>query len=177
MSATSQTPSVPSQDATAERKRLLARIHCCKAELGWSDEEYRDILQAKTGQRSAAALGFLALRRLAAELGEKTRQAPAGSGPVKADARKRSDERDDWSFINRAAEEKRPLLRKIFAVCRELGGGRTYAEGVAKRQCGSTRRLEMMDYGELWKVAAALATTQRGKAAKAQAQEEQGVTA
>lgn len=131
------------------RKALLARIHCIKKERGWSDEEYRDILQAVSGQRSAASLDFAGLSRAVAQLGGKAVRVPEAA-----------QEGSDWAFIQRAAEGKRPLLRKIFAVCRELGAGRTYAEGVAKRQNGGTaRRLEMMSQEELYKVAQALTNT------------------
>jgi hypothetical protein len=148
-----------------ERGRLLARIHCLKKELAWSDDEYRDILQGMTGARSAAGLTLTALRMVAEDFAAmsrgKRRQAPAPAGasnPVQ----------DEWGFVWRAAQEKRPLLRKIFAVCRDLGVGRTYAEGVAKKQCGGVaRKLEMMSYDELYKVAQALANTQRAGKAKA----------
>lgn len=137
------------------RRQLLARIHCLKKEAGWGDDEYRDILQAKTGKRSCTELDFAALLRAASLMAEAVRRSAPGK-PT------------EWGFIWRAAEEKRPLLRKIFATCRALGVGRTYAEGVAKRQAGGVqRRLEMMSAGELYKVAQALANTQRHRAEKA----------
>lgn len=137
------------------RRQLLARIHCLKKEAGWGDDEYRDILQAKVGKRSCTELDFTALSRAVALVAEAVRRS-AGGKPA------------EWDFIWRASEEKRPLLRKIFATCRALGVGRTYAEGVAKRQNGGVqRRLEMMSAEELYKVAQALANTQRHRAEKA----------
>ncbi len=131
----------------ATRNQLLARLHCLKKEFGWSDDEYRDILYARTGKRSAADLDGPALARAVAALGT---QKPRGGF-------KRAPE---WAFIDTAAEDKRPLLRKICAVCRALGAGRAYAEGVARRQHGVERRLEMMDLRELYALAGALARTQ-----------------
>lgn len=150
---------------TEDRNRLLARLHCLKKELAWSDDEYRDILQGMTGARSAAGLTLKALQMVVEDFAAiargKARQAPAPT-------RESNPVQDEWGFVWRAAQEKRPLLRKIFAVCRALGVGRTYAEGVAKKQAGGVaRKLEMMSYDELYKVAQALANTQRAGKAKA----------
>lgn len=134
----------------ATRNQLLARLHCIKKEHGWDDETYRDILYARTGKRSAADLEGGALARLVAQLGE---QKPKGG--FKRD--------NEWAFIDRAAEDNRPLLRKICAVCRAMKVGKTYAEGVAKRQHGVERRLEMMSATELWMLAGALERTRRYK--------------
>jgi len=135
---------------SATRNKLLARLHCIKRDAGWSDDEYRDILYARTGKRSAADLEGGALARLVAQLGE---QKPKGG--FKRD--------NEWAFVDAAAIDKRPLLRKICAVCRSMGVGKRYAEGVARRQHGVARRLEMMDMDELYAVAGALARTQAHK--------------
>lgn len=139
---------------SATRNQLLARLHCIKKEQGWDDDTYRDILEARTGKRSAGDLDGGALARVVAQLGE---QKPKG-------AFKRDGE---WSFIDKVTEDKRPLLRKVCAVCRAMGVGKTYAEGVAKRQHGVERRLEMMDYTELWHLAGALERTRKFKAKNA----------
>lgn len=145
------------------RKALLARIHCIKKERGWSDEEYRDILQAVSGKRSAAELDFAGLARAVAQLGGKAVRVPA-AGAKAAGASPASE----WAFMNRASEEKRPLLKKIYAVCRAMGVGKQYAEGAARRQSGGVdRKLEMMSYHELYRLAQALTTTQRSQQAKA----------
>lgn len=77
--------------------------------------------------------------------------------------RRLSGEANDWAFIDAAPEDKRPLLRKICAVCRAMGVGKAYAEGVAQRQHGHARKLEMMSADELYAVAGALARTQKSK--------------
>lgn len=132
----------------ADRRSNLARLHCIKKEQGWSDDEYRDILQARTGKRSAGDLDDRQLARAIAALGTTK---PKGSYTRPS----------EWSFIDAAVADRRPLLRKICAVCRDMGVGKAYAEGVARRQHGIDRRLEMMDADELWAVAAALSRTQK----------------
>lgn len=77
-------------------------------------------------------------------------------------------ESNEWEFIDCAAETNRPLLRKICMVCRSMRVGKAYAEGVAKRQHGVERRLEMMTNTELWHLAGALERTRTYKAKGAQ---------
>lgn len=146
------------RSAGTTRGQLIARLHCIKHERQWDTDEYRDILQGVTGQRSAADLDFAGLCRAIAVLGGKPVQVtPAGSTAA-------SGSSNEWAFIVRAATEKRPLLRKIAATCTALSVGRHYAEGIAKRQSGGVeRRLEMCSTDELYKIAAALVNTQRSR--------------
>jgi hypothetical protein len=66
--------------------------------------------------------------------------------------------------IAQASADKKPLLRKIAAVCGALGANAAYAEGIAKRHSGGVdRRLEMCSYEELYKIAQALVNTQRAR--------------
>lgn len=81
------------------------------------------------------------------------------SGQASTAAARRSGSRNPWAFIDQAAAELQPLLRKICVLCRSMGVDKAYAEGVARRQHHIERHLEMMDAGELWKVAAALVRT------------------
>jgi hypothetical protein len=68
---------------------------------------------------------------------------------------------NEWAFIKRASADRQPLLRKICAVCIDMGVGKAYAEGAAKRQHGIDRKLEMMDQGELWLLAGVLERTRQ----------------
>ncbi|MDD5176780.1 MAG: DUF1018 domain-containing protein [Sterolibacterium sp.] len=133
------------------RNSELAAIHCAKKELGLDDETYRDMLWTIARVRSAGDLGWTDRKRVLDHL--KSRGA--------------SGKTNEWSFIERAAEDRKPLLRKICAVCRAMKVGKRYAEGVALTQHGVARRLEMMDYSELWKLAGALSRTQMFKAKNA----------
>lgn len=55
-------------DRDGGRKADLAAIHMAKASLGWSDEEYRDILQTVCSVRSSALLDFAGRKRFLAHL-------------------------------------------------------------------------------------------------------------
>lgn len=139
----------------ATRNQLLARLHCIKKERAWSDDEYRDILQARGGARSGADLDDVELARVVAALGDQ-----------------RADERgqridNEWTWVNTALAEKRDILWKIRRVCINLGIARgqqiAYAEGVAARIAGCERHLRMMSAGELWKLIGPLERTARYK--------------
>lgn len=136
------------------RNKLLARLHCLKKELGLDDDAYRDILEARTGQRSAADLDDAALARVVAALGE---QKPKGAPVV-----------NEWAWVNTALAEKRDILWKIRRITMNLGIKRgqqiAYAEGVAARIAGCERHLRMMTTGELWKLIGPLERTAHYKA-------------
>lgn len=74
-------PILRSIDNPKARTRELAQIHIGVAELGWTDDDYRAILFAKTGVRSAAQLDG-ARRKVFIEhlkqCGWKGHKAPAG---------------------------------------------------------------------------------------------------
>lgn len=137
----------------APRSKLLARLHCIKKEQGWDDDAYRDILQARTGARSAADLDDAALARVVAALGEQ---------------KSRGGQQDnEWAWVNRAAEDKHHVLWKIRRICINLGIARgqqiVYAEGVAARIAGCERHLQMMNAGELRQLIGPLERTARYK--------------
>lgn len=143
------------------RQTLLARLHCIKHERTWSDDEYRDILQGVTGQRSAADLDLAGLARAVSVLGGQPVRVAAAAG--------RADDPRFRKIIDRASDDKKPLLRKIAAVCGALGATAAYAEGIAKRHSGGVeRRLEMMSYQELYRIAQALVNTQRHRQRQAE---------
>jgi hypothetical protein len=142
----------------SRRNQLLARLHCIKKEHGWDDDEYRDILEARSGKRSAADLDDAALARVIAALGVQ-KSAPA------------AQQENEWAWVNTAVADKRPYLWKIRRVCLNLriprGQQIAYAEGVAARIFGSERHLKMMSETELWKLIGPLERTARYKEAKA----------
>ncbi len=149
-----------------ERARLLARLHVIAAKAKLDTDAYRDILQEytrsdqSTGVRSAVDLDLKTLRVVVAKFaalearqaGKKPRgvHRPSGGSP----------DPKEWAWINAAPEDKRPLLRKIYACCSAIGVGQSYAEGVARRQSGGEeKRLQWLTYAELHKLAAALNRT------------------
>jgi len=127
-------------DLPGARKAIL--IECRKQ--GLDDDTRHDIVRnvGKVASGSTKDMGAEAARRVLDHL------------------RRLAGQPNEWAFIDQAAEDKQPLLRKICATCRALGAGKAYAEGIARRQHGIERRLEMMDMGELHAVAGALAGTQ-----------------
>lgn len=132
-----------------QRRRDLATIHMAKQQLDMQDDAYRDILWSVARVRSSAELD------------------QAGRSKVldhfKACGWKPQPKTNEWKFIDAAAPDRVPLLRKICAVCRSMGVGKAYAEGAAKRQHGIDRKLEMMDQGELWLLAGVLERTRKSK--------------
>lgn len=60
-----------------KRRAALAKLHCAKRDLGFSDEEYRVLLKRLTGKLSAAELTDRELGRVLDELRGKGFRAPA----------------------------------------------------------------------------------------------------
>ena len=137
--------------APSIRNRELAQIHIAKQQLGMDDDTYRDMLWTVGRVRSSANLDHAGRRRV---LDHMTACGWVNDRP-----------KNEWAFIDTAAKDKQPLLRKICAVCRVMKVGKHYAEGVAKRQHGIERHLEMMSYDELWQVAGCLERTRKFKGA------------
>lgn len=141
------------------RNVLLGRLHQLAHQRAWDDDEYRDILQGITGKRSGADCTNDELLHAIAVF-----QSASGV----ASAQQAHDDPTWRALIDHAIAEKRPLLRKIAALCTDLGKGKPYAEGIATRQSGGTaRRLEMMNGRELWELVAALMRTQKSRDARA----------
>jgi len=132
-----------------QRRRDLATIHMAKAQLGMADDAYRDILWAVARVRSAKDLDQAGRSRMLDHL--------------KACRWKPKPKPNEWAFIDKAAADRQPLLRKICAVCRSMGVGKAYAEGAAKRQHKIDRKLELMDQGQLWLLAGVLERTRLHK--------------
>jgi len=133
------------------RNRELAQIHIAKQQLGLDDETYRSMLWTIGRVNSSKDLDHAGRRRVLEHLTSR--------------GWKNDKPKNEWAFIKTAAQDKQPLLRKICAVCIDMKVGKAYAEGVAKRQHGIERRLEMMSYDELWQVAGALVRTRNYKGA------------
>ena len=136
------------------RRRELAQIHIAKAQLGLDDETYRAMLWTVGRVKSSADLDYAGRKAVLDHL--KARGFTAAL-PKRA---------NEWAFIDRAEAGRRPLLRKICAVCRAAGRGKTYAEGLALRMFG-VERLEFAAPDQLHKIASALVYDQARRQAKA----------
>ncbi|ADE10454.1 regulatory protein GemA [Sideroxydans lithotrophicus] len=134
---------------TDQRRRDLAAIHAAKRDLAMSDDTYRDILWAVARVKSSADLDQAGRSKVLDHL------RACGWKPVK--------KANEWKFIDAAAPDRQPLLRKICMVCKSMGVGKAYAEGAAHRQTGIERKLEMMDEGQLWLLAGVLERTRKSK--------------
>ena len=134
---------------TDQRRRDLATIHMAKKQLDMDDAAYRDILWSVARVRSSSELDQAGRNKLLDHF--------------RACGWKPTPKVNEWAFIDKAAPDRRPLLKKICMVCKSMGVGKAYAEGAAQRQTGIARKLEMMDDGQLWMLAGVLERTRKSK--------------
>ncbi len=136
------------------KARRAIRAECTKQ--GIDDDSRRAMMQRLAGVTSSTELDADGARKVLDHLRKAAGQAA-------------NQARNEWSWVNSAAGEKRDFLWKIRRVCINLGiapGQQVrYAEGVAARVFGCERRLQMMSAGELWKMIGPLERTARYKAA------------
>lgn len=131
----------------AEPKREIQLIKIAQKQIGMDDETYRAMLWTVARVKSSTELDFAGRKKVLDHFKS------CGWEPNKKP--------NEWAFIDQATPLKKPLLKKICAVCRSMSVGRAYAEGVALRQHGVERKLEMMSEGELWMLAGALERTRK----------------
>lgn len=147
------------------RNRELARIHIAKAQLGMDRETYEQMLYTVGGPAarrddaiSAANLDHVGRNRVIEHL--KSR----GAFHVKH-SRARNPE---WGWVDRAAGDRQPMLRKVIAILRAAQPRRQrgYADAMCKTMFG-TERLELVAPDQLHKLVAALVRDQARRAARA----------
>jgi phage gp16-like protein len=131
------------------KRREITLIQIARQQLGMDDATYRDMLWSVARVKSSTELDFAGRKKVLDHL--------------KACGFKVAAKVNEWKFIDTAAPDRQPLLRKICAVCRSMKVGKAYAEGAAKRQTGVDRKLEMMDEGQLWLLAGVLERTRKSK--------------
>lgn len=128
----------PEPKNAARRRNDLAAIHVLKTQAGMTEDEYREMLNATTGKRSAAELNDAQRRRVFdyfSRLG------------VKSTAR---------SKLDRVGGSRRRLLAKIDAQLAAAGRDRRYLDGMVKR-IAKVDALEFCDEQALSRLIAALA--------------------
>lgn len=149
---------MPARRAASPRNALLARLHCIKRDRAWSEDEYRDILEARTGRRSAGDLDDRTLIRLINALDPSWAQQSAVAG-----RRTQARAPHEWTWVDTAPEHKRPKLKKLIMLARGAGIARgtqvAWIEGIARQMAGIGRGagpiekpLAMCDEGELWRL-------------------------
>jgi len=136
--------------APDHRRRELAQIHIAKKQLGMDDATYRDMLWACARVRSSGDLDYAGRQRVLEHL-KRCGFAPAR--PAAGNA--------EWGWIDRAPEEKRKMLRKIAAMLRAAGRGRSYLEGTQDKpgmikRMFNVERLEFCAPDQLHKIVSAL---------------------
>lgn len=132
------------------RNSMLAKIHMAKKQLGLTDEEYRDVIEVKTGERSAAKLNHRQLDQILrhfSRMGFQERIVRARKG--------------DKSAPSNQAMSRKAMLSKIEALLAEIGSqeGRhvpwDYAAAILQRMF-KVERLDWAKPDQLRAVIAAL---------------------
>ena len=135
--------------AGSVRNREIAIIKIAVKQLGLDDACYRDMLWALCRCRSAADLDWQGRKVVIDHL--------KAAGAIIS--------KNEWSFIDKATPSRRPLLRKICAVCRAMKVGKAYAEGAGRRILSLppevSVKLELLDENKLWLIAGALERTRK----------------
>jgi phage gp16-like protein len=124
--------------------REKAIIHVAKAQLGMSDEDYRDML-ASVGAASSKELTY-------PKYAEVMRRMKAGGFKVRSGGPRRPE----------PAPERRALYGKIEAILADAGLPWAYADALAKQMFG----IEMCQWctpDQLWRIVAALSIYMRRK--------------
>ncbi len=128
--------------------REKSLIHVAKAQLGMTEEAYRDMLSS-VGVSSSKELDQAGFDEI------MTRLRAAGFRPEHKSARKSGMHREP-------APEKKPMISKIGAILAELGLPWSYADSIARNMFGADR-LAWCDSEQTHKILQALIIHQRRK--------------
>lgn len=145
-----------------DRRRELAMIHIAKKDLGIDDDTYRLMLRTIARVESAGDLNAEGRHQVLAHL--KAR----GFKPKHSVRTPHSSERtahSDWDWVNNAAPDRRPTLRKIAMMLQSAARQKPYADGVAKKMYG-IERVEFCAPDQLVRIVAALEYDRRRREAR-----------
>ena len=130
-------------DRDGARKADLAAIHIAKAQLGWDDETYRDILFTVCCVRSSAGLDFAGRKRFLEHLRDCIKQLPSATGEARV---KRSQALVTMALRDRRRSALTPPQRKMWSLWMQLADAGQVAErkmpallAYVKRQTGVDR--------------------------------------
>ncbi len=150
--------------ADNSRNRELAQIHCAKRDLALDEETYRAMLWTIARVKSAADLDFTGRRQVIEHLRARgfRYSPPPSPSPLKGEGRN-----SEWAWVDRAAPERRAMLRKIIMLLRsaEPPRARSYADAICERMWGIAR-LELAAPNQLHAIVAELVEDQRRRAAR-----------
>lgn len=141
--------------AAAGRREDLAKIHIAKKDLGMADDAYRALLWTIARVRSAADLDYGGRQRVLEHM------KACGWMPRAPKVKKPSP----WDWVNNAAEDRKPMLRKIAVMLKEANRAKAYADGMAKRMHG----IDVVEFcrpDQLHDIVAALVKDQARRAAR-----------
>lgn len=102
---------------TDMRKKMIAKIHIAKKQLGLEDDVYRDLLENITGLRSCSKMNY-------------------GQFEMVLNALKRKGFQDNFNGVGRMPlhlTKHRPMMNKIAILLKQTGKTWSYADGMAKK--------------------------------------------
>jgi len=152
----------------ANRNRTIAAIHVLAAQLGMDTtdkspvSEYRATLFLIGRAYSCTGLDYTALERVRAHLAQLARARGIEAPQHSALSTQHSNE---WAWVDQAAEDRRPMLRKIIMLLKSAGRGKGYADGIAEAMF-RIERLELCGTRELHAIVTALVKDARRHAMK-----------
>jgi len=114
--------------APDHRRAELAKIHIAKVQLGMDDGAYRDMLWTLGRVRSSADLDYAGRQRVLEHMKK------CGFQPKPPKTERPKD--PAWGWVNNAAQDRQPTLRKIAVMLKDRDCEKTYADGIAKRMFG-----------------------------------------
>jgi len=129
------------------RRNLLAQIHIAKKQLGLDDETYRAMLWTVARVSSSKDAGDADLQRIVAHMTAR------GFKPQSSILNPRSS--TEWSWVDTAAADRQPMLRKIIMQLKSAGRAKAYADGIAAAMF-RIERLELCGARELRAIITAL---------------------
>jgi len=150
------------------RNRELAAIHIAAQQLGLERDAYEGMLLAvggpsarRGGKISAGHLDYVARHRVLDHL----RACGAQRGKPNHESRITNHGPGEWAWVDKAAEDRRPMLRKIIMLLKSAGRGKGYADGTAWAMF-RIERLELCGTRELHAIVTALVKDARRHAMK-----------
>jgi len=133
-------------------RKELAIIHIARAQLGWSEEEYRHTLKDGFGVSSSAELTSKQADKLIVQF-----QA-AGFRIVRKAGKVGTDLKSVPNTVPQGNWDRLPMLKKIGAILADIGKTDAYADGIARRMF-AVDAYRWCKAEQLWKIIAALEYT------------------